>query len=447
MIGQNRVKGLFSNLLSSVKKDRAARSSYLNLILKPIGLILSLISTPLLLTYLGDTKYGIWATILSIISWVNYFDVGIGNGLRNVLSKELATTDYENAKKSISTAYVILGIIAFVLLIISVAVIILSNWNAILSTTESVKPALLISIISIIVSFVLALSNQILYALQISEVIAIRGLIIQVINIIGIILLMQFTNESLVLISILFAISSLLVYFGNTIQIFHKYPQIRPSFSFFDKAKIGVITTLGVKFFFIQLACMALFTVDNIIISHLFGAEEVTPFNIVYRVFSVLYSFFAAMCIPYWSESTAAIERGNISYVSNAERRLMKLCALFIVLYVLFAIFFKPIAYLWLHKELNYQDGLISVMCIYYCLFSVVQVYTTLINGTGQINFQLVLMIIMGVANIPLSIYMARDMGYGVVGVRLATTILIGIQAVLYPLNLKAILNRMSTNK
>lgn len=30
---------------------------------------------------------------------------------------------------------------------------------------------------------------------------------------------------------------------------------------------------------------------DNLIISHLFGAEEVTPFNIVFRVFNTLYSF------------------------------------------------------------------------------------------------------------------------------------------------------------
>ena len=442
----HKLKKYLSTTLSKIKTDRAARSSFINLILKPIGLVLSLVSTPLLLSYLGDTKYGIWATVLSIISWVNYFDVGIGNGLRNVLSKELAIDDFENAKKSVSTAYVILGSIALVLLIISIVLISVSNWNSILSTDENVKPVILISIISIIFSFVLGLSNQILYALQISEVIAIRNIIIQVINIVGIIFLMLFTRGNLIFISLLFGASSLFVYFFNTIQIFNKYKEIKPTISNYEKTKIGVITSLGVKFFIIQLACMAMFTVDNVIISHLFGAEEVTPFNIVYRVFSVLYSFFAAMCIPYWSECTAAIERGNINYVSESAKRLMKICALFVLLYIFFAFFFRPIAYLWLHKELIYQNGLIEVMCLYYCLFSVVQVYTTLINGTGKINFQLILMIISGALNIPLSVFMARDLDMGVLGVRLATTILIAIQAVAYPINLKYELNKLKAN-
>lgn len=57
---------------------------------------------------------------------------------------------------------------------------------------------------------------------------------------------------------------------------------------------------------------------DNLIISHLFGAEEVTPFNIVFRVFNTLYSFFAAICISYWSKTTIAFAEGDYKWVRNA---------------------------------------------------------------------------------------------------------------------------------
>ena len=48
---------------------------------------------------LGDEKYGIWATILSFISWIYYCDLGIGNGLRNKLASTIVIGDKEASKK------------------------------------------------------------------------------------------------------------------------------------------------------------------------------------------------------------------------------------------------------------------------------------------------------------------------------------------------------------
>ena len=69
------------------------------MLMKPVSMVLNLIYTPLVLGYLGDIKYGIWAIILNIISWINYFDVGIGNGLRNKLSEKISLNDHEGANK------------------------------------------------------------------------------------------------------------------------------------------------------------------------------------------------------------------------------------------------------------------------------------------------------------------------------------------------------------
>ena len=94
------------------------KSGFINMLIKPISMVISLIYTPMLLAFLGDEKYGLWATLLSIINWINYFDVGIGNGLRNLLSKEIASKDYDEAQKSVSTAYIVLSGISLVVLIL-----------------------------------------------------------------------------------------------------------------------------------------------------------------------------------------------------------------------------------------------------------------------------------------------------------------------------------------
>ena len=73
-------------------------------------------------------------------------------------------------------------------------------------------------------------------------------------------------------------------------------------------------------------------------------------------------------------------------------------------------------------------------------------VSTHLINGTSKIKFQVYLTSLMGIINIPLSFYFARDLELGVVGVRLATTILMFIGAIVYPVNLHFILKKHFKN-
>ncbi len=66
------------------------KNSGLLAVYKAVSMVLSLVYAPVVLGYLGTGLYGIWATVLNVVSWVNYFDIGIGNGLRNKMSAALA---------------------------------------------------------------------------------------------------------------------------------------------------------------------------------------------------------------------------------------------------------------------------------------------------------------------------------------------------------------------
>lgn len=429
--------------INDCRLDETRKSSFLNLVLKPISVILGLLYTPLLLSYLGDEKYGLWSTILSIISWVNYCDVGIGHGLRNVLTKALSLKDNENAKKAISTAYIILTCISFALLLLSIILVTTLDWKNVFNTEIDMQMPIGISMVFICLNFVLALSNTIFYSMQLSHKVAIRNCAIQVLNIVGILFLKRFTCSSLVLMAILFGSTTSLIYISNTIILIKNNSFVRIRFKYFDSAGVKNITNIGVKFFAIQLACIALYTVDNLLITHMFGGEAVTPFNITYRIFNSAYSFLMALCVPYWSKTTEAYERKDIDWIKKAIAHLNKVAALFIAGFILLAIIFKPLVRVWLGRALDYQVGLIAVMCVYYCLFTIVTVKTQMINGTGQLNFQLILMTFMGTTNIPLSIFLAKNCGLGVVGVRLATTILMGIAAIAFPINLRNIVNNI----
>ena len=75
----------------------------MSLFYKVAGSLLGFISAPLALDCLGESKYGIYISVLSIISWIYYFDLGVGNGLRNRLAANLANDEYDKAKKLLDT--------------------------------------------------------------------------------------------------------------------------------------------------------------------------------------------------------------------------------------------------------------------------------------------------------------------------------------------------------
>lgn len=417
--------------------DKTDRSAITNLLLKPISMLLTIVYTPLLLRYLGQEQYGLWATILSLLSWINYFDVGIGQGLRNILAGQLAMGKLDQAKKAVSTAYIVLSVISSLILLISIAFVINANWYNIFNTKINMKPTVAISVVFICINFVLALSNTLLYALQLSERVALRNCFVQVLNIFGLLFLTHVQLHGLIYMAILFGCSTAIVYVFNSVSIFKRYEYLTPQIREFDRSMIGKINNVGLKFFAIQIACVALFTVDNLLITNLFGGAATTPYSIVDRVFSTAYALFGAVIVPYWSKTTIAIMQSDYRWIHRSIKKLNILAVVFCLGCVFLALIFKFIAGLWLGTNLAYPTGLIPVMCVYYCAYAFVMVNTQFINGTGRVNTQLIVMVLIGLINVPFAIFCAKSLHLGVVGIRLATTILIFIPAVVFPFDLK----------
>ena len=62
--------------------------------------IVQLLLVPVTLNCLTQYEYGIWLTINGILLWMDSFDVGLGNGLRNQLTKAIAAKDYTRGRIS-----------------------------------------------------------------------------------------------------------------------------------------------------------------------------------------------------------------------------------------------------------------------------------------------------------------------------------------------------------
>lgn len=96
---------------------------------KILDTLVYLLLVPVTLGYLNVYEYGIWLTINSVLGWINSFDIGLGNGLRNQLAEALAKNDFKKGQALISTTLVILvAIMAALILVVSITFSSLDNY-------------------------------------------------------------------------------------------------------------------------------------------------------------------------------------------------------------------------------------------------------------------------------------------------------------------------------
>jgi hypothetical protein len=112
----------------------------------------------------------VWSTILTVLNWFTFFDLGLGNGLRNKIAECLARQEPDIAKEYISSAYSIISLIAgLVVLIVSVLCAVL-NWQSIFNTLAATNSVLQITMfilgITIAINFVLSLISSVLNGVQ-----------------------------------------------------------------------------------------------------------------------------------------------------------------------------------------------------------------------------------------------------------------------------------------
>src|SRR5579872_4745347 len=69
-----------------------------------VQMLVTLLTTPMLLGYLGPVRFGAWATLYSLVVMLNSLDFGIGLGLLNALTDCYGRGDWLGARRYISSA-------------------------------------------------------------------------------------------------------------------------------------------------------------------------------------------------------------------------------------------------------------------------------------------------------------------------------------------------------
>lgn len=420
-------------------------------IIKGGALVVSFLTTPSFIRYFDNTQVlGLWFTLLSVLSWILTFDLGIGNGLRNQLIKPLVEKDYLKAKKYISSAYLSVGLVVLISLIVFILSFDKINWNTIFNISTKIVSrnnlmnAVFIVFSGIMIQFFLKLITSILYALQKS---AVNNLITLFNSIVILIFVNIFrfnsVEESLINLAIVYSISVNLPLLITSIVVFStSLKKASPNIRYFRKKLAKNILKLGASFLWIQVMYMILNGTNEFLITWFVGPEAVVEYQIYNRIFSLVGTVFTIALTPIWSAVTKSLAENNFIWIKKTFKLLSKLSVVAIVGTFIIVPFLQPLFNIWL------GSSTIEVNYIYAVIFAIVAsiniwntVLSTIANGLGELKPQAILFTIAVAIKLPLA-WLLVNIYPSWISIMVASIISMLAYCVFQPILLNLIINK-----
>jgi len=446
--------GFIKNLLDKTlnkghsRSVNAKKNILASFAIRGCNIVVTLMLVPLTIHYVKPTQYGIWLTLSSVIGWFGFFDIGLGNGLRNKFAEAVARGEHDAARIYVSTTYAILSSIIAAVLLLFFCINPFLNWSKILNTTPDMAREL--SILAMIVfvffslQFVLQLISTVLSAAQQPAKASLFSFFGSLFSLLVIFILTKTTSGSLIYLGLSLGLTPVLVLTASSAWFYtHQFKRYAPAIRFVNFRFARELMGLGVKFFILQVAAIAVYETSNIIISQLFGPAQVTPYNIAYKYFGIIAMVFSITMTPFWSAFTEAWTNKDFAWIKSTMRKLNMLWAVLFVVTLFMLTFSKFFFRLWVGREVVVPIGISVVLAAYFLVNARIMMYMYFLNGIGKIKLQLYFSILGLLINIPLAIFLGKRIG--VHGVVLSTLILNGISMVWTVIQYNKIINNRAT--
>lgn len=406
------------------RSARAKKNIAAMFVLKGVSILCQLAVVPMTISFVSKYEYGIWITISSIVAWLSFFDLGIGNGLRNKVIEAIETGKHRLAKVYVSTAYAIIGIVVGAVWAVCVAASFYVDWPAVLNATVGLRRELLWTVVIVVTNFslifVLGLNRTLLNAVQKPAIASAFDTITQALLCVVLLVLINTTEGSLIKLAVAMGITSMAVLLVSNVWTFTGLLRsYRPEFRWVRfRLGRGIVST-GLAFFLLQIIAIVFYETNNLIISHYLGPEEVTVYNIAYKYMQVLMMLFMILIAPFWSAFAEANVNGDYVWMRSTTRKLVRMVGL-IALLGLVMVAVSPLFYrLWLRGQVEVPFMVTLLVFAFHIANIWSTLWTQLLCGLGRIRLQTIMSALCGITYLPVAIWGCRH--FGVIGLLCAS--------------------------
>lgn len=407
---------------------RIALTSVSSVGLRAISLMVKFAIVPLAAGYLGDERYGLLLTITSIAAWFTLADLGMGNGLRNLVAEAQGRDDQAAARQYVSSASWVLFLLAATIAFGFAAVHSVVPWDRVFNVGSAqaiaeVGPSVAIFVGCMLLGVPLSIGVQTNLGCQDGFVTNLWDTAGSVLGLVGVVVVTQL-ELGLPWLVLVVAGSPLAALVVNNVALFgRRRPWLRPRLRDVRGEAMKRIAGTGILFFGLQVGATVVMFTDTIVVAQLFGAAEVPHYAIPWQLFSALAVMAGLVLTPFWPAYTEAVARGDAGWAIRSLRRSFVLGLGITVPGAALLVALAPaIIGVWVGPEFSPPFLLlIAFGLIVVVVGGLGGPLAMFLNGLGILKLQLGWVLAAATANLVLSIVLGRAAGPA--GVAFATVI------------------------
>lgn len=415
--------------------DGRSRERYRRVLLSGIAtgvargatLLTLVIAVPLLLSHLGQERYGLWATLSSVMALFSFADLGLGSGLMNVVASAHAKNDRAAAAQSVATVFFLLCGIALTLVVAFLFAFPHVDWAGLFNVSSPVAareagPATAVFVLCFLLSMPLGIVQRIHAGYQESFVGSVWQALGSVLGLAGVVLAVRL-GAGLPAVVLALAGSPVLAAAANAIWLFWvRRPWLSPRLSAVDLHASRQLVRTGGLFFVIQLCAAISYQSATLIIARVMGARYVPQYSVPMTLFQLSPWLLSLLMTPLWPAYAESLVSGDLAWIERSFRRSIRL-ALWVNVpsAVLLMIFGGQIVRLWAGSAVQPGRLLLVSMGAWTILNSFNGPLAMLFNGLTIVRFQVICATLMTVANVILAVLLTPRIGVAGVVVAMVT--------------------------
>lgn len=394
-----------------------ARGMSSGLAAKGVAFIVSFISVPLTVRYLGGERYGAWVTISTATAWIALADFGLSSSLTNAVSEGYAGDNHELAGDYVAAAFWSLAGIAVLLSALFFPFWRIVPWQRVFNVESmqaraEIGSAVAVAFVIFVLNFPFSIIAKIYGAYQQVAQANAWNTAGNALSLVALVLATQLKGG---LGSLVIAVSGSIL-FINIVSAAWLFgwskPWLFPNPRRVTRTAVKKLTSLGGMFFLIQMAALVLFQTDNLIIAHFLGAAAVTPYSVTWRLFTYTMIFQIVAAPSYWPAFAEAFARGDKAWVRRSYSANFKITVASSLVLVIPLIFFGQwIISKWAGSAAVPSFSLLLWMGVWSVIYGAMSSQSCLLASAGRIRAQAVYASVAAGVNLILSIILVQRLG------------------------------------
>ena len=407
---------------NSNERKRGAILSYLSIILSTV---VQLVYTPLLIRMLGQSEYGLYSLVSSVIGYLTVLDLGFGNAIVVFTAKYRANKEYEKEKRlhgMFLVIFCIIGLIAGLLgLLLYFNVPLLFGKTMTDIELHKAKIMMLILSFNLAVTFPFSIYSSIITAYEkftFQKVMSILNTLLKPVLMIPLL----FLGYKSITMTVVITVVNIIVLLSNYFYCKKKLG-INIKFMGFDKKLFKTIFSYSFFIFLGVIVDKVNWSVDQFVLGAVSGTIAVSLYSVASQVNNLFVNLSGAMSGVLLPKMSKMIAKN----ASNEEmtKEFIKVGRLqYLIVFLMasgFTLFGKEFIMAWAGKDFVTSYYIAIILILPLCVPLIQNLGISIMQAKNMHKFRSILLALIAIANIFISIPLAK--AYGGIGSAIGTSL------------------------